>query len=120
MIERDGGCDDDDGGVRVSRNSILMMQLNLSEGDCENTDPNKDFRLASASVHASGALLLESRFQTLLDCNLEVPPSSFVFLSHAPKPHRLQPAPLLSHKYPKAPPEAFLSVPPPPGSPYRQ
>lgn len=58
-------------GRDLNHKPHLTAQINLEGGDVENTDPNKDFRLASASVHESGALLLESRFNHLLDCNLE-------------------------------------------------
>jgi condensin-2 complex subunit H2 len=55
----------------IPRSPTLLMQINL-EGDSENTDPNKDFKLASAAVHSSGALLLEPRMQYMLDGNLKV------------------------------------------------
>ncbi len=59
----------------IPRSPILLMQINL-EADVENSDPNKDFKLASAAVHSSGALLLEPRMQYLLDSNLQVHPCS--------------------------------------------
>jgi hypothetical protein len=49
--------------------SPILLTMSL-EADLDDTnDPNKDFRLASASVHSSGALLLDSRFAALLDGN---------------------------------------------------
>jgi hypothetical protein len=49
--------------------SPILLTMSLEADMDDTSDPNKDFRLASASVHSSGALLLDARFAALLDGN---------------------------------------------------
>lgn len=76
MVEKEGGENEADNTVMV-RSPVILMQINL-ESDLQSNDPNKDFKLASAAVHSSGALLLEPRYQSMLDNSLQV---SYLFSS---------------------------------------
>ncbi|EKX32603.1 hypothetical protein GUITHDRAFT_148517 [Guillardia theta CCMP2712] len=62
-------AEDDGENVKSNQNSMLLM-LSL-DVDNENPDPNKDLRLSTATVHSSGALLLDSSMQGILDNKLE-------------------------------------------------
>lgn len=70
MVEKEGGENEADNTIMV-RSPVILMQINI-ESDLESDDPNKDFKLASAAVHSSGALLLEPRYQSMLDNSLQV------------------------------------------------
>jgi condensin-2 complex subunit H2 len=67
LVERD---DMVNSSIISQSQSPLLLTMSLEADRDDNSDPNKDFRLASASIHSSGALLLDARFASFLDGNL--------------------------------------------------
>ena len=67
LVERD---DQATSSAISQAQSPLLLTMSLDADMDDTGDPNKDFRLASASIHSSGALLLDARFASFLDGNL--------------------------------------------------
>ena len=67
LVERDAHADS---SAIAQVQSPLLLTMSLDADMDDSSDPNKDFRLASASIHSSGALLLDARFASYLDGNV--------------------------------------------------